>query len=119
MKNLIVILAVILTSCSALKNNSTGTFIDRGYTKSCGQLSLYNNSTYEYVICGELQLTYEGTWKMDGDTINFKGWKRPSHHSKFLYRDKKLFKIKNDGRIEEYWTFKKKRRIPRPYKTHP
>jgi hypothetical protein len=125
MKNIAFLLIAILVSCTTAKYEVAGTYkihvIDSfGYGKECYQLTLFNDSTYEYVTCGELKFSSYGSWKMTEDTIHFEGsgsiLSRPVNHSKFLFIGKSIYKVHQNNEADKIWTFKRKSRKPRPYK---
>lgn len=112
---LFILPTVFLLSCSITKDTLGGIYIQRGANKTCGQLSVFADLTYEYVMCGELQIGFKGRLRIDGDTLFFYGDKLPSQHNKYLFQKNHLYKIHYNSEVSEHWTFKHKNRRAKEY----
>ena len=54
------------------------------------------------------------------NTIYFNGsiLGKPVHHTKFLFKENRLYKIESKTEVQNRWSFKRKSRKPTPYKNY-
>lgn len=119
-KNLILIFFNFLFF-TIFSQNIIGTYKIRGqnssYNKKCRQLTLFADSTYENITCGEIIFPYKNSWTTDSDTVYFTGsiLGLPTGNSKFIFKNNKLYRVNKETETLNYWIFKRKNKRPQLY----
>jgi len=122
MKSTIVSIVFTFFSLTVMSQNVIGTYRLKGpaslYFRKCRQLTLFSDSTYQNITCGEIVYPYHNSWSMEGDTLYFRGSSLglPVAKTKFLFKKGKLYTIPIRPEIARSWTFRRKSRKPRPFK---
>jgi len=73
MKNILLLIAFTTLCSTTFSQNIIGTYKIRGlnssFYKKCRQLTLFSDSTYENITCGETVFPYRDSWVLKGDTV--------------------------------------------------